>query len=224
MIYSALLKYGTSNFSLDILEYCEPNILISREQYYIDTLNPEYNILKIAGSRLGCKHTFKTKKAMSVAGRRSKFINTSVTTITDTELKLSLRTQCIKVKVFDNSNNLVKEFASIKLAAKYFNLSYLTIFKIFKTGISYDNFIYRFESKDLRIWVYNCNHKLIEILNNQRTVIKLYNIPRSTLFGYIKSGKLYKNKFYFYNINSKFNPYFNHKNDYNLMVKWSSTT
>jgi len=31
--------------------------LIEREQYYIDLLNPEYNILKIAGSRLGVKHT-----------------------------------------------------------------------------------------------------------------------------------------------------------------------
>jgi len=34
-IYSALLKYGYSNFSLDILEYCEIDALIEREQYYI---------------------------------------------------------------------------------------------------------------------------------------------------------------------------------------------
>lgn len=46
IIYRALLKYGYSNFSLDILEYCEPNVLISREQYYIDILKPKYNIRK----------------------------------------------------------------------------------------------------------------------------------------------------------------------------------
>src|ERR1700722_5372214 len=46
IIYRALLKYGYKNFSLDILEYCEPNALFSREQYYIDLLKPEYNILK----------------------------------------------------------------------------------------------------------------------------------------------------------------------------------
>jgi group I intron endonuclease len=46
IIYRALLKYGYSNFSLDILEYCEPSVLIAREQYYIDYLKPEYNILK----------------------------------------------------------------------------------------------------------------------------------------------------------------------------------
>jgi group I intron endonuclease len=56
IINNSLLKYGYCNFSLDILEYCESSILIKREQYYIDTLNPEYNILKIAGSSFGYKH------------------------------------------------------------------------------------------------------------------------------------------------------------------------
>jgi len=62
LIYNALLKYGYSNFSLDTIEYCESNILISREQYYIDQLNPECNICKIAGSRLGTKHSKETKE------------------------------------------------------------------------------------------------------------------------------------------------------------------
>lgn len=44
IIYRALLKYGYSNFSLDILEYCEPDLLIKREQYYVDLFKPEYNI------------------------------------------------------------------------------------------------------------------------------------------------------------------------------------
>jgi group I intron endonuclease len=46
IIHRALLKYGYSNFSLDILEYCGPNELMKREQYYIDLIKPEYNILK----------------------------------------------------------------------------------------------------------------------------------------------------------------------------------
>lgn len=45
MIYKALIKYGYSSFRLDILEYCDPSVLISREQYYLDNLNPLYNIL-----------------------------------------------------------------------------------------------------------------------------------------------------------------------------------
>lgn len=35
-ICSALLKYGYYNFTLEILEYCEPSKCIGREQYYLD--------------------------------------------------------------------------------------------------------------------------------------------------------------------------------------------
>jgi group I intron endonuclease len=44
IIQRALSKYGYSNFSLDILEYCELDVLIAREQYYINLIKPEYNI------------------------------------------------------------------------------------------------------------------------------------------------------------------------------------
>jgi group I intron endonuclease len=60
IISNSLLKYGYNKFSLDILEYCEASVLIKREQYYLDTLKCEYNILKIANSRLGSKHSLKT--------------------------------------------------------------------------------------------------------------------------------------------------------------------
>ena len=59
-INNSLLKYGYNKFSLDILEYYEPSALIKREQYYLDILKPEYNILKITGLRLGCKHSLET--------------------------------------------------------------------------------------------------------------------------------------------------------------------
>lgn len=54
----ALLKYGFSNFSLEILEYCDgKELLLEREQYYLDNLKPQYNIVETAGSTLGYKHT-----------------------------------------------------------------------------------------------------------------------------------------------------------------------
>jgi len=40
LIYSAILKHGYSNFQLEILEYCDPENAISREQYYMDLLKP----------------------------------------------------------------------------------------------------------------------------------------------------------------------------------------
>ena len=67
LICRALLKYGSSNFSLEILEYCEPADAKSREQYYLDILDPDYNILKIAGSPFGCTRSEETKAKMSLA-------------------------------------------------------------------------------------------------------------------------------------------------------------
>lgn len=63
-INSALLKYGYSSFSLHILEYCDKNESIKREQHYIDLLKPEYNMLKKAGSSLGFKHSKSTLETM----------------------------------------------------------------------------------------------------------------------------------------------------------------
>jgi len=71
-IYSALIKYGYSNFSLEIIEYCEPSQVLEREQFYIDLLNPTYNILKIAGSKFGFKHTDETKELIRTASSGEK--------------------------------------------------------------------------------------------------------------------------------------------------------
>ena len=67
LIHKALLKYGYSNFKLEILEYCDTVNCIEREQFYraaLDLLKPEYNILLKAGSTLGYKHTDASKAKM----------------------------------------------------------------------------------------------------------------------------------------------------------------
>lgn len=61
LAYRALLKYGHRGFRLDVLEYCDPEFVLEREQYYLDLLQPEYNILNTAGSTLGYKHTEETR-------------------------------------------------------------------------------------------------------------------------------------------------------------------
>jgi|SRR5882757_3198321 group I intron endonuclease len=67
IIYKALLAHGYSNFTLEILEYCEPEQNIEREQYYLDLFKPEYNILKIAGSSLGHKRSKETREKIRAA-------------------------------------------------------------------------------------------------------------------------------------------------------------
>ena len=66
-IYNAILKYGHSNFSLTIIEYCKPEKCLEREDYYLCSLPHEYNILQKAGSWLGHKHSDESKTIMSEA-------------------------------------------------------------------------------------------------------------------------------------------------------------
>ncbi|ABU49438.1 orf1 protein (mitochondrion) [Parastagonospora nodorum SN15] len=57
VICAALLKHGYSQFSLEIIEFCKKEDTISRENYYLNLLNPEYNIVQIAGLPPKVEHT-----------------------------------------------------------------------------------------------------------------------------------------------------------------------
>ena len=67
LIYLSILKYGIKSFRLDIVEYCDISILHQRETYYIEKLNPEYNILRIGSSLLGFKHKEISRMKMRIA-------------------------------------------------------------------------------------------------------------------------------------------------------------
>lgn len=60
-------KYGYSNFSFTVLEYCDISDLDLREQYYFDKLNPIYNIFKkVGGLPRGIIRSSDTRKLMSI--------------------------------------------------------------------------------------------------------------------------------------------------------------
>ena len=122
-----MIKNGYSNFRLEILEYCELEILIEREQYYIETLNPEYNILKQAGSLTGFKHSEAAKELMSINKLNS-------TVSKETRLKIA-----VALSKGDNTmvKNIVTEdilsFVSIREAAEYIGIHHSLIAKSIKS-------------------------------------------------------------------------------------------
>lgn len=139
IICKSLLKYGYSEFSLEIIEYCDIKDTIKREQFYIDSLNPEYNILKIAGSRLGSKHSAETKAkiVLALTGRKTSLTTKSKQRIarlgiphddaTRAKLKEHLtqlnknmlaKKKGIKVTVLDLETNITSEYDSIRKAAQ----------------------------------------------------------------------------------------------------------
>jgi group I intron endonuclease len=124
-------------------------LILEKEQFYINTLKPEFNILKIAGSRLGSSHSNEARKKLSESrkgkyvGEENPFFGKNHTS--DVIAKLSLintgennpmfgRTGdknilSKKVYVYDKENPtiLFKEFSSYTEAAIFFNCHKRTI-------------------------------------------------------------------------------------------------
>lgn len=113
IIYKALLVYGFDNFSLEILEHCDSSVVIEREQYYLDLLKPDYNILKITGSSLGFKHSLETKLKMK-------------TRLHTKQVKDKIGAKNYKITpvvVFNKQTGLSTKFISMKKAAEFLNTS-----------------------------------------------------------------------------------------------------
>jgi group I intron endonuclease len=173
IIYNATLKHDYVNFSLYILEYCDINVLIEKEQYYLDILKPEYNIIKIANSRLGSKQLEATKIKISISnkGKHQHFLgkrhtyesrqmmSLSFKSITrnnnipriiklETRLKLFLRSQGEVLKVFNTSEKFVKEFPTITSAAKYFDVKNISLNRYIDKNKSYNGYTFKYNYKD----------------------------------------------------------------------------
>ncbi len=58
--------HGEGEFAFHIVEFVDdPAMLTQREQWYIDTCNPYFNICRVAGSVLGFRHPLHSRKRMS---------------------------------------------------------------------------------------------------------------------------------------------------------------
>jgi NUMOD1 domain len=149
-------------------------IVLKREQYYLDNINPSLNICKIAGSPLGVKHniSFSIKKSKARRGKVHKVnnINSNISKYTspETRLKLSSRSKGICVKIYDKSYNLINKFPSMLSAANYVGVSDRTLRRVLNTGISYDNFIYEFEIET--------NNPIIVLNKEDNTTRNFYSI------------------------------------------------
>lgn len=106
IIARALIKYGYSNFSLEILEYCDVSNLLEREQFYFDLLKPNYNIAKIAGSTLGIPRTEEFKQILSAAQKGR--VHTEETKVLMSMHKTGINNPMFGKKHTDQTKNLMK--------------------------------------------------------------------------------------------------------------------
>ena len=99
-------KYGEDNFSFSVIELCPIDQLISREQYFIASINPEYNQSKIAGR---IEMTDEVKQKLSCS---------TVNAYKDGKLKRTNK----EVFQYDLKGNFIRKFDSLKEATEYVNV------------------------------------------------------------------------------------------------------
>lgn len=147
IICKALIKYGYSGFKLENLEYCAPEKCIEREQYYFNILNPEYNILKTAGSRLGFKnseetlmkfrerkHSEETKAKISLAQVGRKHSEETKAKLLDRIRSEQSGIPKVKIEVFDQETGIKTIYPSISEGARALGLDTGSISRYFSRG------------------------------------------------------------------------------------------
>ena len=82
VLQRAFNKYGEENFEFVVLEECKNEELINKEQYYLDNLNPIYNINKIAENCTGRILSEESRNKISIKNKGKKHTE-------DTKKKLS---------------------------------------------------------------------------------------------------------------------------------------
>jgi len=144
-ICRALLKHDYSNFKLEILEYCEPEKCLEKEDYYLKKLKPEYNIsLNPSAPFSGRQHSDESKTIMSDAKSGENHPNYGKTLDNKTKQKISESKKgkpkiegsgspSQQIEVFDIKNNTTTYYDSIREAAKALNCDNSAIRYYFKS-------------------------------------------------------------------------------------------
>ena len=107
-------KHGDAKFSYEIIEICEVDKLLEREQYYILELEPIYNIYRIAGSPLGIKQSKE-----SCEKKRKYALENNIKPPEST-----WKDKQKPIKMFNKqTNEFIKEFPSIAEACRFIGKS-----------------------------------------------------------------------------------------------------
>lgn len=142
-------KYTINNFKFEILEECSKENLLIREQYYLDLLKPEYNLLKVAGSNLGTKFTQEHKNKIGNSNKnkvRSEELKERWSNIKKdmkyNHIYKNLYKKALpyiqrKIVQLDLDENIIKYWNSISECCRSLNLDNSSITKVCKGKLNY---------------------------------------------------------------------------------------
>jgi group I intron endonuclease len=191
IICRTLVEYGYSNFSLTILEYCDKFELLTREQFYINKLNPEYNILKIAGNSPNSKDSEYTKakfnKSLKGVYVKAKSALSGILTTEETRKLMRIKKLGGTNSLFGKTNSAnSKELITKKaLSRKHSEDTKLKMSAISGNPV---NIYEKLSSKGF---------KLIGSFVSARRAAKFLDISGSTVIKYMNSGEIFKDRYKF---------------------------
>lgn len=126
IIANAISKYGLEAFKFIVLEFTEKEDALVREQYYISSLEPEYNILEIAGSTLGFEHSPETIVKLSKAAT-GRVLGEEIRERISDSMKNNNNNPGLSLSVKDLKTNIVTDYLNMTQAAKELGFSRTTI-------------------------------------------------------------------------------------------------
>ena len=133
-ILKALLKYDYTNFEFKILEIIEfetsqckserRKLILNKEQYFINSIKPEYNINQEAGNNLGRIFEEKVRRKMSLA-KKGKPGNKkgAILSVESRALFREKSGMATGITMLNEKNEILDKFKSIQIASeiKYSN-------------------------------------------------------------------------------------------------------
>jgi group I intron endonuclease len=192
----AINRYGIQNFSFHILEYFKGIVhkedlnlnhlkLLERETFFINSLKPIYNILIIAGSSLGFKHTEQTRNKMKAIYSQER--KDAVRNLNKGK-PLAVETKAIPHLI--NRAPLLQQRALERYSDKDFNEQFLSD-KDFKEQFLLRNKNHLFSGKS--IILSNIAGEILSEYTSILQVSKVFSCDRKTVRKYLQTGKLFKN-------------------------------
>jgi group I intron endonuclease len=123
-------KYGESNFIFEIVEECDVDLLMEKENLYLGQ-SPKYNIVKVAKGGDTISNNPKRELIIEKISKRSSGVNNpnygGKFKNDEWIHKQKISNSKVHLKIIDTITGEVYEFYNSKDAAKYFNCSSSTI-------------------------------------------------------------------------------------------------
>jgi group I intron endonuclease len=158
ILQNAWNKYGEDNFEFQILEEIdEKQILIEREQWWLDNSEREYNICPIAGNCERRKHTEESKRKIGEYNK-TKRVFTEETRKKISDSKKGIKRDSSKWKnkktgrscyEYDKNGIFIKEWSSIIEVCHHYSVSESTIRSVITTNYLFNKSKrFSFDKKD----------------------------------------------------------------------------